>query len=133
MIWGASWNFASIYHYIIRKCVSKSWTFSNASQSFFWPFYFRVSIYSTYFFFRILNNIRLLFEYSNNIRIFILLNKLLILGFSPKFQKKSNWVEITEYNVLGLICTQKSQQITKLVLYFFWKKMAEMLHFYMVY
>jgi hypothetical protein len=39
-IWGASWNFASLYHYIIRKCVSKSWTFSNASQSFFRAFYF---------------------------------------------------------------------------------------------
>jgi hypothetical protein len=37
-------------------------------------------------------NSGLLFEYSNNIRIFIL---------SP------NWVEITEYHVLGLICTQK--------------------------
>jgi hypothetical protein len=32
--WDASMNFASLYHYIIRKCVSKSWTFWDASQSF---------------------------------------------------------------------------------------------------
>jgi hypothetical protein len=37
--------------------------------------------------------------------------------FSPKLkkiQKNPNCVEITEYHVLGLICTQKGQQITKL-------------------
>jgi hypothetical protein len=28
--------------------------------------------------------------------------------------KNPNWVEIAEYHVLGLICTQKGQQITKL-------------------
>jgi hypothetical protein len=32
-----------------------------------------------------------------------------------KIQKHPNWVEITDYHVLGLICTpQKGQQITKL-------------------
>jgi hypothetical protein len=35
---------------------------------------YRVSIYSSYFFIRIMNIFDLLFEYSNNIRIFILLN-----------------------------------------------------------
>jgi hypothetical protein len=34
--------------------------------------------------------------------------------FSPKLKKNPNWVEITEYHVLVLICTQKGQQITKL-------------------
>jgi hypothetical protein len=38
--WGASWNFTSLYHYIKRKCVSKSWSFSNASQSFSQAIYF---------------------------------------------------------------------------------------------
>jgi hypothetical protein len=28
--WGASRNFKGLYHYFIRKCVSKSWTFSYA-------------------------------------------------------------------------------------------------------
>jgi hypothetical protein len=40
-IWDASCNFTSLYHYIIRKCVSKSWTFWYASQSFSWAIYFR--------------------------------------------------------------------------------------------
>jgi hypothetical protein len=71
----------------------------------------RVSIYSSYFFIRIMNNFGLLFEYSNNIRIFILLNKLPILA--QNFKKKK-MVEITEYHVLGLFCTQKGQQISKL-------------------
>jgi hypothetical protein len=39
-IWGASWNFASLYHYIIWKCVSRFWTFSYASQSFSRAIYF---------------------------------------------------------------------------------------------
>jgi hypothetical protein len=39
-IWSASWNFASLYHYIIRKCFSKSWTFSDASQSLSREIYF---------------------------------------------------------------------------------------------
>jgi hypothetical protein len=38
--WGASRNFISLYHYIIRKCVSKSGTFSYASQSFSRAIYF---------------------------------------------------------------------------------------------
>jgi hypothetical protein len=38
--WGASSNFKSLYHYVIRKCVSKSWAFSDASQSLFRAFYF---------------------------------------------------------------------------------------------
>jgi hypothetical protein len=62
-----------------------------------------------------MNNFGLLFEYSNNTRIFILLNKLTI---SPqnfkKIKKNQKWVEIQEYHVLGLICTQKGQQIRKL-------------------
>jgi hypothetical protein len=60
--------------------------------------------------------------------------------FSPKFkkiQKNPNWVDITEYHVLGLICTQKGQQITKLdfwmILVKILEKMSESLHFYMVY
>jgi hypothetical protein len=49
-----------------------------------------------------MNIFDLLFEYSNNIPIFILLNKLPILAQkSKKIQKiqqnNSNWVEITEY------------------------------------
>jgi hypothetical protein len=49
-----------------------------------------------------MNIIDLLFEYSNNIRIFILLNKKSILAQkfkkNQKIQKKNpNWVEITEY------------------------------------
>jgi hypothetical protein len=32
--WDASMNFTSLYHYIIRKCFSKSWTFWDSSQSF---------------------------------------------------------------------------------------------------
>jgi hypothetical protein len=50
------------------------------------------------FFIRIMNIFDLLFEYSNNIRIFILLNKLPILAQkSKKIQKTNpNWVEITE-------------------------------------
>jgi hypothetical protein len=59
-----------------------------------------------------MNNFGILFEYSNNIRIFILLNKLLILAKISK--KNHNCVEITENLVLGLICTQMCQQITKL-------------------
>jgi hypothetical protein len=47
------------------------------------------------FFIRIMNIFDLLFEYSNNIRIFILLKKLAILAQNSK--KKTNWVEITEY------------------------------------
>jgi hypothetical protein len=39
---GASWNFISLYHYIIRKCVSKSWIFSNVSQSFSQAIFFRI-------------------------------------------------------------------------------------------
>jgi hypothetical protein len=75
----------------------------------------RVSIYSSYFFIGIMNNFRLLFEYSNNIRIFILLNKLPILAQNFKKSKKNpNCVEITEYHVLVLFCTQKGQQITTL-------------------
>jgi hypothetical protein len=78
------------------------------------------------FFIRIMNNFGLLF---------ILLNKWPIL--SPKFQKiqkNPNWVEITEYHVLGLICTtQKGQQINKLdfsmFLVFFLEKLFESLHF----
>jgi hypothetical protein len=66
-----------------------------------------------------MNNFGLLFKYSNNIRIFILLNKLPILAQNKKIQKIQNCVEITEYHVLGLICTQKGQQITKLVLSMF--------------
>jgi hypothetical protein len=46
-------------------------------------------------------------------------------------------VEITEYHVLGLICTQKRQQITKIdffmFLVIFLEKLSESLHFYMVY
>jgi hypothetical protein len=60
--------------------------------------------------------------YSNNeyfrlfIRMFILLNKLPILAQkNPK--KNQNWVEITKYNVLVYIFTQKCQQITKLDFY----------------
>jgi hypothetical protein len=57
-----------------------------------------------------MNNLGLLFEYSNNIRIFILLKKRLILAQNIKKSKKNpNWVEITEYHVLGLICTQRGQ------------------------
>jgi hypothetical protein len=49
----------------------------------------RVSIYSSYFFIRIVNNFGLLFEYLNNIRIFILINKLPILAQNfKKIQKK---------------------------------------------
>jgi hypothetical protein len=62
-----------------------------------------------------MNNFGLLFEYSNNIRIFISLNKLPILPKLSKKSKKSkknpNWVEIPEYHVKGLICPQKGQQI----------------------
>jgi hypothetical protein len=58
-----------------------------------------------------MNNFGLLFEYSNNIGIFILLNILPILAKISK--KNQNFVEITEHFVLGLICTQKGQQITK--------------------
>jgi hypothetical protein len=39
-IWGTSWNFSSLYHYIIRKCVLKSWTFSDARQSLSREIYF---------------------------------------------------------------------------------------------
>jgi hypothetical protein len=50
-----------------------------------------------------MNNFGLLFEYSNNIRIFILLNKLPILAQNfekiKKIQKNPNWVEIPEYHV----------------------------------
>jgi hypothetical protein len=49
----------------------------------------RVSIYSLYFFIRIMNNFGLLFEYLNNIRIFILLNKLRILAQNFKKIKKN--------------------------------------------
>jgi hypothetical protein len=55
--------------------------------------------------------------------------------FSPKHPY---CVEITEYHVLGLICTtQTGQQITKLdfwmFLVIFLEKLSESLHFYMVY
>jgi hypothetical protein len=59
-----------------------------------------------------MNNFGLLFEYSNNIGIFILLNKLPILAQHFKKRPKiPNWVEITEYYVLGLICTQKVNKL----------------------
>jgi hypothetical protein len=52
------------------------------------------------FFIRIMNIFDLLFEYSNNIRIFILLNKLPILAQNLQnllnLQKNQCWVEITE-------------------------------------
>jgi hypothetical protein len=54
------------------------------------------------FLIRIMNIFDLLFEYTNNIRIFILLNKL------PKLGRNNRISE------LGLICTQKGQQINKL-------------------
>jgi hypothetical protein len=61
-------------------------------------------------FIRIMNNFGLLFEYSNNIQIFILLNKLPILAKISKISKISkNCVEITEHLVLGLICTEITQ------------------------
>jgi hypothetical protein len=70
------------------------------------------------FFIRIMNIFDLLFEYSNNIRIFILLYKLPTLEFSPKFQKnpkkKSKLGRNNRISELGLICTQKGQQIYKL-------------------
>jgi hypothetical protein len=47
-----------------------------------------------------MNNFGLLFEYSNNIRIFILLNKIPILAKISK--KNQNCVEITENLVLRL-------------------------------
>jgi hypothetical protein len=97
----------------------------------------RVSIYSSYFFIRIMNNFGLLFEYLNIIQILILHTKLPILAQKKKLPKILNCVEITEYHVLGLICTQKSQQITKLVLsmflVIFLEKMSQCFHFYMVY
>jgi hypothetical protein len=51
-----------------------------------------------------MNNFGLLFEYSNNIRIFILHNKLPILAQNFKKNPKNppknlNWVEIQEYHV----------------------------------
>jgi hypothetical protein len=68
-------------------------------------------------FIRIMNIFDLLFEYSNNIRIFILLNKY---RFKPKnskkikkSQKKSKLGRNNRISELGLICTQKGQQITK--------------------
>jgi hypothetical protein len=55
-----------------------------------------------------MNNFLLLFEYSINIPIFILLNKLPILA---KISTKKS--KLRRNLVLGLICTQK-EQITKL-------------------
>jgi hypothetical protein len=85
-----------------------------------------------------MNNFGLLFEYSNNIRIFILLNKLPILA--QNFKKNPKKSKLCDYHVLGLICTQivsKGQQITKLVLsmllVFFLKNLSESLQFNMVY
>jgi hypothetical protein len=46
-----------------------------------------------------MNIFDLLLEYSNNIRIFILLNKLPILAKNLK-KKNQSWVEITEYHIL---------------------------------
>jgi hypothetical protein len=88
-----------------------------------------------------MNILDLLFEYSNNIRIFILLNKKPILAKNfKKFQKipkKSLLGRNNRISELGLICTQKGQQITKLdcsmFLVFFLEKLSESLHFYMVY
>jgi hypothetical protein len=37
-----------------------------------------------------------------------------VIKIQKKSKKNLNWVEITENHVLGLICTQKGQQITKL-------------------
>jgi hypothetical protein len=63
------------------------------------------------FFIRIMNIFDLFFEYSNNIRIFILLNKLPILAQNSKKSKLGRNNRISE---LGLICNQKGQQINKL-------------------
>jgi hypothetical protein len=53
-----------------------------------------------------MNKFGLLFEYSNNIRILILLNKLPILDQNfkkiKKIKKNLNWVEIPEYHVFAL-------------------------------
>jgi hypothetical protein len=45
-----------------------------------------------------MNMFDLLFEYSNNIRIFMLLNKLPILA--QNLQKNQSWLEMTEYHIL---------------------------------
>jgi hypothetical protein len=84
-----------------------------------------------------MNIFDLLFEYSNNNRIFILLNKLPILAQnSKKFQKiqinNSKLGRNNRISELGLICTQKGQQINKLdfsmFLEFFLEKLFESLH-----
>jgi hypothetical protein len=82
-----------------------------------------------------MNIFDLLFEYSNNIWIFILLNKLPILAQnSKKIQKKiSKLGRNNRISELGLICTQKGQQINKLdfsmFLVFFLEKLFKSLHF----
>jgi hypothetical protein len=45
--WDASMNFTSLYHYTIRKYVSKSWTFWDASQSFSWAIYISWAVTAT--------------------------------------------------------------------------------------
>jgi hypothetical protein len=71
----------------------------------------------------------------SNIRIFILLNKLPILANISK--KNQNCDEITDFLVLGLICTQMGQQITKLdlldVFVNILEKLPESRHLLMVY
>jgi hypothetical protein len=68
------------------------------------------------FFILIMNIFDLLFEYSNNIRIFILLYKLPIFAQNSKKiqKKKSKLGRHNRISELGLICTQKGQQINKL-------------------